>query len=139
MVLRAIYEWNYKKPTVEVYFELNFGENQMFKKFILPNIGKFDPILEILPFSYMSFLIFFCIFVACLTLKIKCLYEPNAVCWSISPRDCHFFLWLLTVLQGTVHVLGPWNFNTWDSTYLLKLLDSLLQEIWCCTLWPDLV
>ena len=19
------------------------------------------------------------------------LYEPNAVCWSISPRDCHFF------------------------------------------------
>ena len=23
--------------------------------------------------------------------KVKCIYEPNAVCWPIRLRDCHFF------------------------------------------------
>ena len=41
----------------------------------------------------------YCILVS-IQLIINILYEPNAVCWPISPRDCHFF-------QGTVHVLGP--------------------------------
>ena len=37
----------------------------------------------------------------------KWIYEPNAVCWPISPRDCHFSYLLLAVVEGTVHVLGP--------------------------------
>ena len=45
-------------------------------------------------------------------------YERNAVCWPIRPTKCPLSQWLLAVVQGTVHVLVLWNFNTLETTYL---------------------
>ena len=53
-----------------------------------------------------------------LDLDTQNIYEPNAVCWPIRPTKCPLSQWLLAVVQGTVHVLVLWNFNTWETTYL---------------------
>ena len=72
----------------------------------------------------------------------KNIYEPNAVCWPISPRGCPFSWWLLAVVEGTVHVLGPWNFNTWESTYLSPIWPNFMvlggpgPDLWPLKLLP---
>ena len=69
-------------------------------------------------------------------------YEPNAVCWPISPRDCHFSYRLLIVVQGTVHVLGPWNFNTRETAYLAPMWPNFMvlggpgPDLWPLKLLP---
>ena len=58
------------------------------------------------------------------------------------PERMSLFLWLLAVIEGTVHVLGPWNFNSWESTNLQPIWPNFMvlggpgPDLWPLKLLP---